>query len=139
MTTPSVQTTVRSDADILADIHNVIAYYPPLAHDRHHLTTEVRQGAVQIVGVVKSPVTYEFLLDKLPKIEGVKSVDSSHLFHDEGIRLEIGKLGLLGVFIIVEYGSVKLTGKLPPDMTLESLVGKISAVNGVKRVVAALN
>lgn len=134
----TVSPTIRPDLDIEGDIHDLIATYPPLTHDRHQFHVTVTDGNVTVAGAIKSRVTYSYLLERLPQIAGVRSVNHSMLFYDDDIRLNLGRLIPLGVFVNMEYGVVKLSGTLPAGMNLEALVQEISHIGGVQRVVAAL-
>lgn len=138
MSTAVLTTTQRPDMDIEADLKELLMRYPPLTHDRHRLTYSVENGQVTIAGNLKSRVTYHYLVNNLPLIDGAQSVDTTQLFHDEDIRLSVGQLMPFGVFVNVEYGMVKLSGKLPPDTNLEMLVNQVMSVPGVKHVAAAL-
>jgi hypothetical protein len=138
MSTPASTTTQRPDMDIEADLQELLVLYPPLAHDRHRLRYTVQDGHITIAGHVLSRVTHHYLVNNLPLLDGVQSVDTSQLYQDEDIRIDIGRLMPFGIFVNVEYGTVKLTGKLPPDTTVEGLVNQAMTVPGVERVVTAL-
>ncbi|HEX2619512.1 MAG TPA: hypothetical protein VHL11_05175 [Phototrophicaceae bacterium] len=136
--TDTSTSTVRPDIDIHSDLQNLLVHYPPLAHDRHRLTYTVQHGVVTVAGYLKSRTTYHYLVNNLPLIAGVAAVSHEHLYHDDDIRLEVGRVVPFGVFANVEYGEVKLTGSLPANVIAEDLAQKIGAVPGVHRVITAL-
>ncbi len=133
MTEASVATP-RPDMDIHEAIEDIIVHYPPMVNDRHHVKINIENGAAKIVGYVKSPITRHYLLETLPTVPGVTSVDDSQLYDDETIRLEVGALIPFGVFANFEYGIVILTGKLPQGTNADSVIQKIKAVPGVRVV-----
>jgi|FLYN01.1.fsa_nt_gi osmotically-inducible protein OsmY len=131
-------TTLRPDIDIIEDIEDLIAHYPPTMRDRHHIHIGAQAGAVTVSGYVKSPNTRSFLLENIPLVIGVRSVHADELYDDESIRLDVGKLIEPGVmFANVEYGTVVLSGRLPPGKTAEEYVRQVAQVPGVRRVVTA--
>ncbi|MCU0499300.1 MAG: hypothetical protein MUF87_18255 [Anaerolineae bacterium] len=138
MADTSAKITQRPDVDIHHDIHNLIVHYPPAAHDHRALHIEVKAGAVKLSGVFKARVTQTYILDKLPNIAGIQSLDITQLYNDDDLRLEVAKVVPFGVYVNLEYGQVKLTGKHPTDLSLETLVSRISAIPGVTRIIAAL-
>lgn len=123
-----------TDTDLEEAIHQIFVGYSPIMHDRHRVHIEVKDGHVALKGHVKSPVTRDFLVKNVPLVEGVRSVDASALYDDEAIRREAGQVVPPGVFVTVEYGAVVLSGKLPENMTLETLVAQVGQVSGVHRV-----
>lgn len=129
------QSTTRPDIDIEMDIQNLIAHYPPLAHDQHHFDYDVDNGVVTVSGNLKSRINHEYLLTQLPKITGVKSIQSQDLANDDDIRLDAAKLAPTGIFVNVEYGIIKLTGRLEEGANVDGLVGDISQrVRGIQRI-----
>jgi osmotically-inducible protein OsmY len=129
------QSTTRPDMDIEVDIQDLIAHYPPLAHDQHHFEYDVDQGVVKVWGNVKSHVTQQYLLSQLPKVDGVREVQGQNLINDDDIRLDAAQLVPAGVFVNVEYGIVKLTGRLDDGTNVDGLVENISQrVNGIRRI-----
>src|SRR5687767_15020665 len=102
----------RPDVDILSDVQTMIYRYPPLNQDRHHLETAVENGRLILSGYVKTWNTRRYLETAAPELRGVTSVDLSHLFDDDSIRLEIGKVIPVGVIANIEYGTVVLTGRV---------------------------
>jgi hypothetical protein len=129
------QSTTRPDLDIEMDIQDLIAHYPPLAHDQHHFRCEVNNGVVWVTGNLKSRVTQQYLLTQLPKIDGVREVQGQGLVNDDHVSRDVGKLVPTGVFVNVEYGIVKLTGRLEEGTSIDGLVDKISQqVTGIKRI-----
>lgn len=129
---------VRTDADITADIDAIIQRYPPLVHDRGHLSVTAQNGAVSVRGHVRSLNTRDYLVEALRTVDGVSSVNADYLHVDETIRLSIGQVVPVGVIANVEYGTVVLSGQLSADMTIDDLAGRVGSVAGVRRVVIAL-
>lgn len=126
---------IRPAVDIQENIYDLIAHYPPLQADRHHLRIDVQDGVVTLSGHVRTPNTYRYLLDHAAQVRGVSSVNHDGLFVEEVIRLEAGRRIPLGVIANVTYGTVILTGKLPSDTTAESIVEAVAQIPGVERVV----
>jgi osmotically-inducible protein OsmY len=131
--------TKRSDLDVEHDIHELIHTYAPLRHDRHRVHFTVMDGNVSLGGYVKATPTYEFLVNNIGLVPGVKLVDHSNLHQDEVIRREVGRVVPLGVQVNVEYGAVILAGKLPEDVSFEDLAQKVGQVAGVNRVVSSFS
>lgn len=127
--------TIRPDLDIEEDIRGVIAHYPPLQADRHHLAITVQNGDVLVEGHVRSLVTRRYLLDHLGALPGVRAIESSRLFCDEMIRMEAGQRIPTGVIANSVYGALILTGVLPEGVTAESLVASVAQIPGVVQVV----
>lgn len=132
-------TMTRADEDILEDIRVLFSRYPPLQHDRHAVHVHVERGVVNIEGYIKAIPTYRYLQDNLPQIRGVRFVNADRLYVDEVVRIAVARVLPLGVQVRVEYGTAILTGKLPADMTVEELVGRVATVEGVRRVLTKLN
>lgn len=130
-------TTTRPDADIQEDIRDMIAHYPPLNMDRHHLKVEVDAGHLTITGHVKAPSTHRYMLEMLPTVEGVMDVNASAFFNDEAIRLELGHVVPPGVLVNVEYGAVILSGHLPAGVDEAELIQRVKAAAGVRQIVTA--
>ncbi len=130
---------VRPDVDIQKAIISVITQYPPTAADRHTIHVSVQDGAVVLSGHVRTPINRRYLLNEIPKIDGVRAVDSSTLYDDESIRIETGQRVPPGVLVSVRYGTVALTGSLPHGTELDTLAAAIAAVPGVQRVVASID
>ena len=128
----------RADADIAAEIEDVIVRYPPLAHDRNHLHVDVRNGMATISGHLRTYNTRDFLLQALESIDGLRGADTSYLHIDDGIRIAVGRVIPVGVFANAEYGTVVLSGELPDGTTVDELVSRVGAVPGVRRVIIAL-
>ncbi|MDX1993298.1 MAG: BON domain-containing protein [bacterium] len=124
----------RPDMDIQEEIHDHLTDYPPLSHDRHRVHVEVQNGAVTVSGHVKTPQTLRYLINKIEQVEGVKSVTNEGLYDDETLRLEVGRLVPVGVFVNTEYGAVILSGNLAAGAAVESLVQQVAQVPGVHRV-----
>jgi osmotically-inducible protein OsmY len=132
------QAAVRPDVDIIEDIEDRIAHYPPAMRDRHHIQVSSQNGLVTLKGNVMSPNTRSVLLETLPQVEGVRAVNAHELFDDESIRLDVGRLIEPGtMFANIECGVVVLSGRLPSGMTAEACVRQVAQVPGVRRVVTA--
>lgn len=127
----------RPDVDIEEDIRDLIAHYPPLSHDRHRVKVSARGGKLTVAGYVKSRATRHYLLEHLPDIDGVSSVNDKEFFDDETIRIEAGRIVPPGVQVNVEYGAVILSGRLPTDVKEADVVKKIKIIPGAHRVVTA--
>jgi osmotically-inducible protein OsmY len=131
-------TTIRPDIDILEDIEDRIAHYPPAMRDRHHIQISVQRGQVTLTGNVLSPNTRAVLLDAIPLLPGVQSVNADELHDDESIRLEVGRLVEPGsMFARVAYGIVVLSGRAPAGKSAEEYARQVSLVPGVRSVVTA--
>lgn len=128
----------RPDEDIAEDIAALVRRFPPLAQSRHWFTASVADGVVTVKGHIKSAVGARVLLDNLPLIPGVEAVDASGLYNDEDLRLEVGKVVPPGVRVAVDFGHVKLSGKIPPHHKAEALIRSVEKVPGVRRVTANL-
>jgi osmotically-inducible protein OsmY len=128
-------TQTRPAVDILDDIYNLIAHYPPLQADRHHIHIDVNDGVVNLSGHVRSAITEGYLVDRVKQVPGVRVVVADQLFNEEEIRLETGRRIPPGVIANVYYGAAVLTGKLPPDVTPESVVEGVAHIPGVEQVV----
>ncbi len=133
-----VQAAVRPDVDIIEDIEDRIAHYPPTMRDRRHIQVSSQGGLVTLKGNVKTPNTRSVLLETLPQVEGVKEVSADELYDDESIRLDVGRMIEPGVmFANIEYGVVVLSGRLPSGKSAEEIVRQVAQVPGVRRVVTA--
>lgn len=129
---------VPTDAEIAAAIvDNIILRYPPLTHDRNHLRIDVHDGVATIGGHVRSVNTYDYFLQALKSVGGLKDVNTTYLHVDEAIRLGLGRVMPVGVIANVEYGTVVLSGEPPAGSTVDEIVAKAGSVPGVRRVVIA--
>jgi osmotically-inducible protein OsmY len=128
----------RHPLDIEHDIHELIHTYAPLRHDRHRVHITVNDGHVVLSGYIKAIPTYEYLVNNVPLIDGVKSVDSTNLHEDETIRREVGQVVPAGIQVNIEYGAVILSGSLPQGVTIEELAQKVGMVPGVHRVISSM-
>lgn len=123
---------IRPDEDILEDIREFVRGYDPLKRDREYFEYISENGYVTLIGHTRSTKARRVLVDNVPDIEGVLSVDASQLYDDETLRLDIGKVLPIGTFIRVNYGSVVITGSLPEDVDAGALVENVQAVPGVR-------
>jgi len=129
-------TMTRPDVDIVEAIDDIIAHYPPARRDQHHIHVSAQGGHVILTGNVMSPNTRAVLLEQIPSVEGVQSVNADKLYDDESIRLDVGGLIESGsMFVRIEYGIVVLSGRLPAGKTAEDYARKIAKVPGVRKVV----
>ncbi len=128
------QTTSRPDVDIEEDIDQLIRSYSPLKASRPYFTYKAADGVVVLTGNVRSPQARRVLLDNIPHINGVKSIQSDALHDDETIRLAVGPILPNGVYANVHFGAVALTGSLPNGATADGLIRAAGAVAGVRRV-----
>ena len=125
----------RPDVDIEADIQNVIAHYPPLQSDRHHLRVNVDGGVVELSGHTKSHISRTYLIERVQAVRGVRAVSREGLYDEETIRLEAGRRIPTGVIANAQYGTVVLTGSLPEGVAAASVVNDVAQVAGVQQVV----
>lgn len=120
---------VRPASDIEEDIREFIRTYDPLKQSRAHFSFEARDGHVILKGHVKSAQARRVLVDNVPDIKGVVSMDASQLYDDETLRLEIGKVVPPGVLARVNYGSVVLQPLIEVDK--EQVIEAVKRVPGV--------
>jgi len=135
----STSTTTRPDIDIRNDILNIVAHYPPLMNDRHHLNVKVRNGVVNLSGHLKSRVSRRYLLEALERVQGIKGVEDERLHDEETIRHEVGQYIPSGVFASIDYGTVILTGRVPAHTSAAEITAGVSQVQGVRRVVTSFH
>lgn len=131
--------TTRPDVDIEEDIQRIMRTYPPLSHDSHRIQVQVQDGSVTISGYVKALQTARYLRNRIATTPGVRAVNADALFDDESIRLQVGRVIPVGVYVNPEYGAVILSGKPPSDVSVEDLVKKVALVPGVHRVITSFN
>ncbi len=127
----------RADIDIQEDIHRLMQHYGPLINDRHRIEATVADGAVTVTGYVKNQTTANYFLNNTGRIRGVSGVDASQFFADDTMRIAVGHVIPPGISVTLEYGAVILSGVLPPDADLESIVGEVVKVPGVNRVLTS--
>lgn len=125
----------RQDMDISEDIQTVIAHYPPLTADRHHVRVHVQSGVVILEGHVKTPITRLYLVERVAMLDGVRGVSADGLYDDETIRLEVGHCLPDGVLANPAYGVLVLNGDLPEGMTEVEVAQLAASVPGVSKVV----
>lgn len=124
----------RPDVDIEEEITQIVRSYSPLKASRSYFTYQSVNGRVVLVGNVRNPQARRVLLENIPRIQGVESVDASRLYDDEMIRFAVGQLLPPGVVASVHYGAVALTGRLPQDASADTIVQAVEQVAGVRRV-----
>ena len=128
----------RPDIDIEHDLPDVFNGYPPLLHDRSRLSVDVQDGVVTLSGYVKTVRAREYFEQEAAKIPGVKAVDVSETYDDEALRIKSGQVTPMGIYTMVSYGAVVLTGERPEGVTDEELVQKVEAIPGVRKVLLNL-
>lgn len=126
---------VRTDQDILEDLHTLVRTYDPLKISRPFLRFEVHNGYVKVIGHVSSARTEHLFSQEILKVEGVAAVNIDDLFDDETLRFEIGKLLPTGTRIRINHGHVVLTGFKPTDKTVEELMNDVGEMPGVQSVI----
>jgi osmotically-inducible protein OsmY len=135
---PMGQTHHRPDVDIEADIEQLVRSFAPLKASRSFLTFRVEAGHVIIEGNVRNPQARRVLVENVPRIEGVSSIDHSRLYDDEMVRFAVGQILPPGIFAAVQYGNVALTGRLSLTASADAIIQAVKAIPGVRRVGATL-
>lgn len=125
---------LRSDMDILEDLHNLIYTYPPASHDREYFHVTVQDGVAKVSGHLRSIVVNHWMRGTLPQVEGLRALDLDALYNDDDLRLQVGQLVPPGVFVNVNHGAVTLTGRLPREVTDVEVVQRVATVKGVTRI-----
>ena len=131
--------TRRPDIDIDDDVLSLILRYPPLAADRHHIHLKMQDGIVFLSGNTSNPISRKYLVDKVAEIPGVVGVNADGLYDEASISLAAGQVIPLGVLTNVRYGTVLLSGKLPPDADVDSVAMRVAGIPGVLRVVTTFS
>src|SRR5579864_2062460 len=126
----------RAEVDIAEDIASVIRSYPPLRASRPFVKYTVSNGQVTFSGNVRSPQARHYLLEHMPHITGVTSVNADNLRDDDMLLVAIGERLPNGVYATELYGAIALTGMLPRNMSAQALVETVKAVPGVRHVTA---
>lgn len=129
----------RQDEDILEEVHSLIARYPPLAADRHHLRVSVQGGVALLEGHLKTPITRQFLVERVAALPGVRELSAEALYDDETIRFEVGRRMPDGVLVNPVYGVVVLSGVLPPGLNETDVARLAAGVPGVIKVATDFN
>lgn len=131
---PEMTQVTRPAEDIAEDITALVRRFSPLWQSRHWFTYTVQDGVVTVQGNIKSSVGHRVLLDNVPHIPGVVRLDSSGLFNDEDLRLQIGRVMPAGVLVNVNFGRVVISGRLPNGQSADALIARIEQLDGVRRV-----
>ena len=128
----------RPDVDIEEDIRKFVRSYSPIKQAQGHFEYSVKDGHVTISGHVRSVQAHRVMIDNIPDIEGVVSMDASQFYNDEDLRIKLGTAVSSGVLVRVNYGSVVVTGHLPPGKTADEIIEAVKKAPGVRadRVVA---
>jgi osmotically-inducible protein OsmY len=124
----------RPDVDIEEEIELLIRSFAPLKASRSYFTAKSTGGHVVLAGNIRSPQARRVLVDNIPHIKGVSSVDSTNLYDDEMVRLAVGQLLPAGIVASVHYGAVALTGELPVGASGDVILNAVKGVAGVRRV-----
>ena len=124
--------TIRTDADIQAEIDHIIRMYPPLTHDRPFLDVTVANRQITASGYTRTAITRRYLENALKKIPDVTKVNTSGLYSDDQIRLAVGQKMPAGVNCNVLYGGVVLT--IPDGVAAAKLVKAAQKIPGVRVV-----
>ncbi len=119
--------------------HKVLHSYPPLSHDRHRVEIAVDDGVLTVSGYVKALPTYNYALNNLKAVAGLRGFNADNFHCDEVIRRDVGQAIPIGVQVNVEYGAVILAGRLPEDTDVEQIVRKVALVPGVHRVLTSFS
>jgi osmotically-inducible protein OsmY len=128
------KTQLRPDIDIEEDIREFIRGYPPLRQATPHLEFHSKEGVVTLSSHVRSVQAKRVLIDNVPDIAGVTQVDSTRLYDDESIRLDLGRVLPRGVMVRVNFGHITVYGELPANEDADVIVAHIKAVPGVRKV-----
>jgi len=132
------QPKARADADMLADLHAIIVKYPPTNADRKHIHVRVEDGRVYLTGYVGTPIHRRYLHDAMLRVDGVRDIHVDHLWDDETIRLEVGRVLPEGIMGIAHHGTVVLTGHAPAGTDMAQLAAQVTRLPGVEKVVVDL-
>ncbi len=124
--------TIRTDADIQAEIDRIIRLYPPLTNDRRALTVRVADRHVTASGHTRTMITRRYLENALEKLPGIASVNTDSLYSDDQIRLAVGQKLPAGVNCNITHGIVVLT--VPTGMATTRLVKTVGKIPGVRSV-----
>lgn len=123
---------IRPDEDILEDIREFVRGYDPLKRDREHFECTSVNGHVSLKGHTRSAKSRRVLVDNVPDVPGVVSMDASQLYDDETLRFDVGKVLPHGTFVRVNYGSVVITGTLPAGTDAHAVIEAVKSVEGVR-------
>ncbi len=124
----------RPDEDIEEEIELLIRSFSPLKTSRGYFSYKSVDGHITVEGNVRSPQARRVLVDNIPHIRGVVSLDSTKLVDDEMLRIAVGELLPPGVLASVHYGAVALTGNLPDGASANTIMDEVSKLPGVRRV-----
>ena len=127
-----------TDEGILLRIHDFMRSYDPLNAAREHLKFEVLDGVVRVTGHVQGARQKLVLLDNLPNLPGVVSVDNTGLYDDDTVLYNVGVLLPRGARARLSYGDVTLIGTAPADIDVDKLMMAVSEVPGVLEVINRL-
>jgi len=126
----------RPDVDFEGDLQQLVRNYPPLHMSRQYFTFQVQDGNVTVVGNVRSLQAKWMLVERVPRIAGVKRVDVSRLYDDETVAVAIADHLPAGLYATVYYGMVALTGTLPLHADAPALMTAVETTPGVRKVTA---
>ena len=125
----------RPAVDIEEDIREFIRSYDPVKQAVHHFSYTVDDdGHVVLTGNVRSVQARRVLVDNIPDIPGVISLDNRAFFDDETLRLEVGKLLPRGVMTRVNFGHATLYGMMPEGANLDDVMAAVKNHPGIHGV-----
>jgi hypothetical protein len=82
-----------------------------------------------------TPITRQYLVERVAGLPGVRGISSEALYDDETIRFEVGSRVPGGVLVNPSYGVVVLSGTLPAGLSEEDAARHAATVPGVIKVV----
>jgi hypothetical protein len=133
------QRNVRPDEALSEAVDTLIISYPPLKADRKRIHFHICDGSVTVEGHLRTAITRRYLMERLPALDGVRSVQAEHLYDDETLQREAGRIlaemGADGALINMHYGVAVVTGTPPTGNAAQSLAERLAALPGVEKVV----
>lgn len=133
------QRNVRPDEALSEAVDTLIIRYPPLKADRKRIHVHIHDGSVTVEGHLRTAITRRYLMERLPLLDGVRSVNAEHLYDDETLQRETGhvlaEMGADGALINIQYGIAVVTGTPPVGNAAQSLADRLAALPGVEKVV----
>lgn len=127
-------TVLYSDADIHEEIHRLIRDNLGTHMSRGYFHVQVLNGVVTLKGNISSTIGYDVFVENLTAIDGVVAVDDDELYSDGQLRRQISNILPRGLRIRVLHGHVALSGRLPQDMDVNEIIGRIAEIRGVQSV-----
>ncbi len=127
---------VRPDIDLINDMQSIIVHYPPTNNDRHHINVNAHNGTIVLSGNTQTPINRKYLNDRGEHIQGALGVDTSQLYDDETIRLDVGRILPPGLIANIYFGNVIIAGELLENVDIPQLVNQIASIPGVRKVLS---